>query len=709
MTIALMAIASCKKDELLGPGDNGNNGGQEEVNYPDPVNGATYVLEGTIKTDAFVWKEGASVGLYGAMDGLRIINKECAMEPASVGQAMGKFNTPGLNLLKGKNKFMAYTPYSQDLSYANGTIYGLSIGDEQVQSAPNAATDCFSVATFDGIPGVDETFKFELAPVTALAQVKLASSSLGDLAPKTVTIWDDSGNPMAGGFNIEVSSMTVTLLETGKKSKVAVSATTPSKFSETASQNFYIQILPGDYSSKELWIAIDLEDAEGKITTIPVKKSGLVFTAGETTLIDLGDLSYASNDAAWYAAGETRLLTGNQVAYGEANTYLIQCKDGNTYTGATYQENSEIPDEVVIDYRARGNFSNAVAPEGVTFEWAQISSGVYTPRVADYEASGVVIKDKFTITHDAANYTVKVKNTGAYAGAPILLMKKGNDILWAWSFWNIAADGTKLTPVTVGNYQFAPMDIGQPTTNAEKWIANSTKAGNPDVMFRLHHYYQFGRPIPIFWTTTWSLDGAPFEATSQAQYATGIGNVPAIPSQMTLTESLANPVGFIVKTEINTVDARWCSDEIKDIWGTNDNTKEGVKSIYDPCPKGWRLPSWKALNTVASQTPTWNVATNGDCHLVVGGLKLVLAGRLQAKRSSASSYGAPTNYGMGNNGKIANCKHLALWANVAGSTQGQSLYVEYNTNDVAKSSFRMGTFDYSQANPVRCIVDTDNR
>ncbi len=705
-TLAMMTIvSSCKKEPAP---DNGNEGNTDQppVNYPQPDQNVPYVLEGTIKTEGFSWAEGASIGIYGNMEELRIINKECTIEEASVGQAVGRFTTPGIDLVKGQNKLFAYTPYNADLSYVEGMIYGLTISDGQVQDAPNVALNCFSVANFTGVPKVDETFKFELLPVTAVAQVTLTTSTLQNYKPKTVTIWDDTNTPMAGGFNINVNTMEVSLLDEGQKSKVAVTVTNPVDFTTTATQNFYVQILPGDYSNKELWIQIDLEDADGKITTIPVKKSGLVFEAGKTTLIDLSGLSLDMNDAEWYAAGETRYLAGNAVAYGEANTYLIQCKNG-TYKGASYVANADIPNEVVIDYRARGNFSNAVAPVGVTFEWAQNSAGLYTPRINDYGSSNVVIKDQFTYTHNPENFTVTVKNNGAYAGAPILLMKKDGKILWAWAFWNIAADGTTLTPVTVGDYQFAPMDIGQPTTNAEKWIANKHSDGStPDVMFRMHHYYQFGRPIPIFWTPVWSLDGADF-ANSSLEHATGKGNVPAIPAPVTFEQHLANPVGFIIKTDLDQTAANWCTTPLNDMWGTNDREKEGTKSIYDPCPKGWRLPSYKAMTTLASQTSTWDT-TDGNCHVSAGGLKIVLSGRIAGKRSSGSKYGAPSNMGGGNSGKIANCKHAALWSNVAGDVQGQALYIEYNA-DATHAKYRTGTFDLCQANAVRCIVDTDNR
>lgn len=93
-----------------------------------------------------------------------------------------------------------------------------------------------------------------------------------------------------------------------------------------------------------------------------------------------------------------------------------------------------------------------------------------------------------------------VTNTGAFAGAPILLMKDATGkVLWAWTFWNIAADGTKLDPVTVGKYGFAPMDIGghDEYGDLDKRISLETTRIRD---FTGSLCINWGRPPPMFWT-----------------------------------------------------------------------------------------------------------------------------------------------------------------------------------------------------------------
>ena len=117
-------------------------------------------------------------------------------------------------------------------------------------------------------------------------------------------------------------------------------------------------------------------------------------------------------------------MSGAGYAYGDANTYLIQFKD-DTYSGATLNPDPEIPASVTIDYRLRGDMFGAPVPDNVTFEWLEgynnsnPSWGKYT-----MDRSLIWNCDKYSISVDAENYKVTVTNTGAHAGAPILLMKK---------------------------------------------------------------------------------------------------------------------------------------------------------------------------------------------------------------------------------------------------------------------------------------------
>ena len=314
--VALAALA-CKPD------------GPEPVVIPEPDKGATYLLEGVIDTEGFEWSESAVIGLYSMNTAVKAANLECKIEgwvapvlpgegeeeggeteggeevtPAAflAGEAVPanakRFVTPAMDLVKGENEFMVYYPYDKTLTYVMGTIYGLNVSASQVQTLPNVAAECFSLGTAKGTPKVDETFKFVMNPITALAQVKISSTEFANYGVKKVTIWNNDDVVLSGGFNVNVNDMTFQNLPNATPNKAAVTVTAPALFSAVKTQNIYVNLLPSDLTGKDMWLLVELEGSEGNVV-LPIKKEGVKFEAGKTTIIDLSNLSLADN-----AAGE---------------------------------------------------------------------------------------------------------------------------------------------------------------------------------------------------------------------------------------------------------------------------------------------------------------------------------------------------------------------------------------------------------------------
>lgn len=713
----LLALAACKKE-----------GGSSESG-PNPE--AQYILEGTVNTPGFTWETNSSVGLYSATAGVKIVNKECLIEgwadtnakdeegnplpytPSPYeGKATGRFTTPPVSLASGKNDFVAYTPYNPELVYLNNIIYALEVGQNQVQPTPDVASSCFSFGEFSGTPG-EEAFHFSLDPVTALVKIAVSSTEFAGMNVTKVELVDLGGRAEIGGaFNVNTKTRKFQKLETF--SKVMVSVTNPAPLEVGQPQNFYLQALPGDYSTNNMWAVVYFE-SQTKTVTIPVSLSGVVLEAGQTKEINLANITMDTNQLRWYCPVETRKLPGLGYCYGEANTYLIQCKNGSTWKGATYSANADIPDEVTIDFRARGNFSNAVNPTGATFEWYTNGSETYIPVVSGstttYDDGGINPK-AFTITEDPDNYQVKVKNWGAYAGAPILVMKKGGRILWAWSFWNISADGTKLEAISAGPGSLANMDIGQNTTQFEQWSANKwsspsqSPSEGPDVIYRFVHRYQWGRFTPVFWsfwpTVEW--------------YSTPAA-VPVVEGPLYLNEAISKPVGLVLKREKGTENRMtdWANenDRYGDLWGgglkASTREEEGNKTIYDPCPKGWRVPDPLVFDYIAQQNATINSTYDGAviCKMAnAGNNSFIMNGYYE-------DYIADTNppriatMGAPKSGKQTSMG--ILWSNWVGWHQGvQPLLLSYGT-DIEPNRVTTSTRNRAIAASVRCQKDERNR
>lgn len=704
----------------------------EGPDYPVPEPGTKYVLEGTVATPGFAWETMSSVGLYSNMTEVKAQNLECKIDgwantnlvdeetgekvpytPSQYeGMATACFNTPEMDLIQGENSFIVYTPYDPEMVFLKGVIYGLEVSDNQTMPTVDMAAACFAYGECKGIPGVDKTFKFELNPACAMAKVSVTSSELAakGYGLSKVTIYDENGEAALGGaFDVNIEKGEVKTLECYSNVSATVKKTKPMENGKE--QSIYIQIMPGDFSATELMLVLEFTGEAGKVT-IPVKKSGLSFEVGQTTEIKFEDVKSSDCNIPWFCAEESRLTSGLGYAYGDANTYFIQCKNGKTWNGATYAENSNIPDEVVIDYRARGDFFAAEDPTGATFEWFTLQSGaLYAPRTASYAANGTAItNDSFTITPDPSNYTVKVKNVSAFAGAPILLMKKNDKVLWAWTFWNIAADGTEVKAIDVDGFKLANMNIGQPTTNGEKWVLN-LNGTKPDPLFRFDHMYQWGRPMPVFWNSYWSIDWYYGDNLPEAK----TGNVPAVQGPLSLAQSLEMPVGLILARPDDTNLPHWDSDENRaSLWGApagGDIAKltaeeaQGTKSIYDPCPKGWRVADYYALDALNKASKTES-RTNGLVGFTTAGSLFLNSGYGNGK---TATNGRLATMGGGDTGAVANCGHGVYWSNYLGGNSSNQPRAFYFNITASASSSKMASYNGSISAPVRCQVDEANR
>lgn len=474
---------------------------------------------------------------------------------------------------------------------------------------------------------------------------------------------------------------------------------------------------PADYSADKIWYVITMEK-DGKGIALPIECDGFVVPAATEVSQDLGVISESRNAAPWFCPYEdTRLKCGAGYAFGDANTYLIQYK-GGVYSG-DLDPDPAIPESVTIDYRVRGDLFSAPKPEGVSFEWktGYGNSGQWGTYTSDRSKGGNVTS--YSISHDADNYKVTITNTGAQWGTPILLMKKGDEILWAWVFWNVASDGSRLKAIDFGETQLANMDIGQCSSpdQAAKITAKIAE------IRRTTFYYQWGRPIPTFSANN---VGAYFAQTDSRNHAT-----PRIPvcdrGAVSVEEALKHP-GELLH---NTYTAGSASDHLydwvqggveaqKDLWG-NDGKGGSVKSIYDPCPKGWKVPDaqvYKSVfpsNVVKYSTQTYpqenttgyqGVYVAKDLLFSCGGCFLTNIGASKAVNSGGIAYG--TSNTANGNGR--------WWTNeFAGGTKvylfnADYYYVKYDKATENTSRYiGMISAEIGRAHPVRCQIDTDNR
>lgn len=538
-------------------------------------------------------------------------------------------------------------------------------------------------------------------PDASILEMQFSTSELAGYSVKSIVAYSVKTMSRVFGSEMDV------LLEAGKAAKGSC-----------------FGVEPADYSGEDLWYLVSMEKEDDSLI-LPLKAKGPVIGRSAIATLDLGVLSESRNGAPWYYPhADKRLRCGEGYAFGDANTYFIQYK-GSTYSGDADPDPS-IPEEVVIDYRARGDFLSVPRPTDVVFEFkmgyggnSDTVWGIYTG-----DLSKIGNGRSYTISVDHENYTVTVKNTGAHAQAPILLMKDASSgrILWAWAFWNVAADGTRILPVDFGGSRLCNLDIGQSSTQISKFIAKETE------LRRTTYYYQWGRPAPLFWQSTtnvyFSEEDSRQNATKRRMPVCDKGALSVAEALEHPGEMLHNPVTKGVASD--KLDD-WCSDGIanhSDLWGasvTDPLKGTGVKSIYDPCPKGWRVADFKTYAdmfpapltgySVAAYPSEDTIGYQGT--YVAEGLLFTCSGYMNTNiNTSPSIVNAGMSAGSSNTAK----GNGMCWTNAFSSGANcHAFRVDYYYEKYDKATvYKDRTIGLTQkaagcALPVRCQVDEDAR
>ena len=184
---------------------------------------------------------------------------------------------------------------------------------------------------------------------------------------------------------------------------------------------------------------------------------------------------------------------------------------------------------------------------------------------SDTNISSLSIDDNW----DYIQFTiVEVPSEG---GNVIISICNGNEVFWSWHIWLWPHD---LSPVEITNSTGVEYNI-MPVNLASKYDADGVHIKN--------WFYQWGRPMPLLCPSAWNstTDHTPGSIT-KASKAGFLDEGIAFPTKFYYNSS--SPYNwFGIKSYYNLWDAA-CTGE-----GNSDN--DTVKTVYDPCPVGWKIPN----------------------------------------------------------------------------------------------------------------------
>lgn len=294
-----------------------------------------------------------------------------------------------------------------------------------------------------------------------------------------------------------------------------------------------------------------------------------------------------------------------------------------------------------------------------------------------------------------------------YPGNAIIAAYDDNDnIIWTWHIW-VTED---VKEVTVGEATFLDRNIGArwaPT--AKNQVNVNSEAAQNNLLATYGLYYQWGRKDPTSGPMRWDYD---INDMRTMTYYTmdGIRNdvaeVYMIGEAPTIVDAVRNPMVILSPSDVSPVYSNdWLWNKNDDLWG-------GVskkKTIYDPCPYGYKVPDGelKKLFSSSSSNWTWNgnggEYSNGQTYLFFpyagwkgDDVRRVSRTHAWMKVGQAGDYqDASFNSSTFHRGRSLIAKNafsVTIYGNVVNNyNQG------YNTNDFASYTNR------TAAAPVRCV------
>ena len=255
----------------------------------------------------------------------------------------------------------------------------------------------------------------------------------------------------------------------------------------------------------------------------------------------------------------------------------------------------------------RGTANCYIAPKKLTrysFDATVMGKGDWSTNIQPKKLSGTTAKVIWeTELHDGYEdviwYAFYEKGriyfaTGnKYGNAVIGLFDASGKCIWSWHIWAIDYDPAENSMTYSSGATFMDRNLG---AMSESLIERGL-------------YYQWGRKDPFIYPanatsattpkTTYNLEGYPFEVRGNigSDYAT------LLPGY-TIDWATAHPTTVMVRPFKNTgcIDS-WLLVPNPNLWGNATSgsivSTKSKKSIYDPCPPGWKVPDRAAWDTAA--------------------------------------------------------------------------------------------------------------
>ncbi len=222
--------------------------------------------------------------------------------------------------------------------------------------------------------------------------------------------------------------------------------------------------------------------------------------------------------------------------------------------------------------------------DGYTADWLWAS--------AEGLVSGVVL--------DKGSATIRF-NAAATKGNAVIALFDGSEIVWSWHIWLTDDPATTLIAGSDAKYRFLDRNVGATSTAVD----DAASFG---------FFYQWGRKDPFIAASavvnpegSAIPDGDPFQTALEGAYVINpayasswavVENTDAaIAAGQSVDYAAAHPMTFIAyATQVGSSGVgAWVNDDnvqYAELWGYDFQNKTNQKTMFDPCPPGYKVPAW---------------------------------------------------------------------------------------------------------------------
>ncbi len=179
----------------------------------------------------------------------------------------------------------------------------------------------------------------------------------------------------------------------------------------------------------------------------------------------------------------------------------------------------------------------------------------------------------------------KLPDSSARGNAVIAVYDNEGEVLWSWHIW--ITDRPAEQSFSIGEHEIVILDRNLGATAA-------TCSGANDALATYGLYYQWGRKDPSMGPPSYNyspinLNTAPYyDFSSDEKTAAEVTQF----AEPTLRDGVENPMYLILPTgQPLSYIFNWTHQRYDFLWGYDISTGMTTKTIYDPCPYGYRVPS----------------------------------------------------------------------------------------------------------------------